>query len=254
MPRWDPAHYLLFADHRMRPGLELIGRIPAISPASVVDLGCGTGNLTAVLADRWPDASVIGIDSSPEMIAKASGDHPNMSWAVADVAEWEPSGPVDVLYSNATLHWLGGHQPLFERLRSMVSSGGYIAVQMPDNWDAPTHRVPADILDSGSWPEEAGAALMRDRLAMPQEYIDWLQPAEVDIWRTTYYQRLDGVDAVWNWVTGSLLRPVLRALGGADKERFAQTCKDAYRRAYPASGDGTTMVPFSRLFMVAHLP
>lgn len=253
--RWDPAHYLRFADHRTRPGLELIARIPDADVASIVDLGCGTGHLTAMLAERFPEARVLGVDASEEMIEVARADHPDIDWVVADLSTWAPDVPVDVVYSNATLHWLDDHASLFPRIRSWVAVGGTLAVQMPDNWRAPTHVVPARVLDDGSWPEEARSALMRDRLAAPGDYRRWLQPAEVDLWRTTYHQTLVGADPVWAWVTGSVVRPVLAALAPADRVRFETECRARYREAYPEEPDGTTLLPFSRLFMVAiHRP
>ena len=251
---WDPTQYLRFANHRARPGLELIARIPDVGASEIVDLGCGTGNLTAMLADRWPEASVRGLDSSDSMIERARADHPGIDFTVEDIEGWEPSSAVDVLYSNATLHWLDDHSVLFPRLFGYVATGGVMAVQMPDNWQAPTHRVPADVLDGGGWPEAASAALMRDRLASVDDYAVWLTGAEVDMWRTTYYQRLEGPDPVWEWVTGSLLRPVLAELDGEDAARFEALCKERYRSAYPPGSDGITSLAFSRLFIVARKP
>ncbi len=249
---WDPDHYLRFADHRARPGIELLSRVDHQDPKLVVDLGCGPGNLTAVLAGRWPDARVVGVDSSAEMIDAARRDHPDIEWVVADINRWEPDHGVDVLYSNATLHWLDDHPRLFPRLRTWVGDhGGVMAVQMPDNWREPTHRVPADVLDDGSWPAAAAEALMRDRLSAPADYRRWLDPAVVDLWRTTYYQALTGPDALWSWVTGSVLRPVLAALDEDGRNRFARECRQRYADAYPQDGNGNLLLPFSRLFMVA---
>lgn len=248
---WDPDRYLQFADHRMRPGSELILRIPDIEPALVVDLGSGTGNLTAMLAARWPEALVLGVDSSEEMLGRARGDVPGVDWQLADIASWVPPGPVDLLFSNATLHWLDGHASLFRRLRTYLAPGGVMAVQMPDNWDAPTHRIPAEILDEPGWPDHARSVLMRRRLSRPSAYIDWVQPATVDVWRTTYYQRLTGDQPVWRWVTGSVLRPVLETLDGSQRDHFEHLCRAAYDDAYPMGADGMTTLPFSRLFIVA---
>lgn len=251
---WDPDHYLRFADHRTRPGVELITRIPDIEAHRIVDLGCGTGNLTALLARRWPDASTAGIDASPEMIERARRDHPKLSWTTRSIETWEANTQFDLIFSNAALHWVDGHEALFGRLRSFLTRRGILAVQMPDNWSAPTHRIPADILDSGDWPNKARTALKRDRLSRPDSYTRWLQPATVDMWRTTYFQRLDGDDPVWAWITGSVLRPVLATLDATDRDRFARECKARYRKAYPADSRGTTTVPFSRLFVIAQAP
>jgi trans-aconitate 2-methyltransferase len=248
---WDPDQYLRYADHRARPGRELIARIPDVEPSTVVDLGCGPGNLTAVLAERWPDAHVVGIDSSPEMIERAQADHPSIDWKVGDIGTWLPDRPVDVIYSNATLHWMDDHNLLFPRLRGHLSQKGALAVQMPDNWNAPTHQVPATILDEGFWKAEARDALMRDRLSKPADYLEWVQPAEVDIWRTTYFQQMHGDDPVWEWVNGSLLRPVLAEFDDIERERFSAVCRRRYRDAYRINASGITIVPFSRLFVIA---
>ena len=248
---WDPDRYLRFADHRSRPGIELLRRIPDIEARRIVDLGCGTGNLTALLARRWPDANTTGIDSSKEMIERARRDHPALSWAISSIETWVPDTRLDVIFSNAALHWVDDHEVLFRRLRSFLADDGVLAVQMADNWDAPTHRIPADVLDGGGWPDEARTALLRDRLSPATLYARWLQPAAVDMWRTTYFQELSGDDPVWTWVTGSFLRPVLANLDSASRERFAQHCTALYREAYPPESDGTTTLPLSRLFVIA---
>lgn len=251
--RWDPGRYDAFTDQRMRPGVDLILRIPDGDIRSIVDLGCGTGHLTAVLADRFTDATVLGIDASVDMIEAAARHHPALAWTVADIAVWEPDTRPDIVFSNAALHWLDDHEILFARLRTMVAEGGIIAVQMPDNWAAPTHRIPAEVLDTGGFSLEARNALLRDRVAEPSRYREWLQPAEVDLWRTTYHHVLTGPDPVWNWVTGSVLRPVLAILDGDDRSRFADECRARYLDAYPRRRDGTTVLPFSRVFMVARI-
>ena len=248
---WDPDRYLRFAAERMRPGLELLNRIPDTPARLVVDLGCGTGDLAAALADRWPEAAIVGVDSADEMIERARHEYPALTWIVDDIERWEPEEPVDVVFSNAALHWLDGHEILFRRLRSFVADGGALAVQMPDNWRAPTHRIPAEVLDTGTWPQAARSALMRDRLAEPADYARWLQPGRIDLWRTTYYQQLTGPDPVWTWVTGSVLRPVLAALEADERDRFAEACRQRYAIAYPPDRDGVTTLPFSRLFVVA---
>ncbi|MEA1904104.1 MAG: methyltransferase domain-containing protein [Actinomycetota bacterium] len=248
---WDPDRYLRYADLRTRPGLELISRIPDINPGAIVDLGAGTGNLTSVLASRWPDAEIAGIDSSPEMVERAGAEHDGIDWATADIESWKPTGQIDLIFSNAALHWIEGHQPLFGRLRSYLSPGGVLAVSMPDNWAAGTHSVPKTILDEGNWPQAARDALIRDRVGKPDDYRRWVQPADVDSWRTTYFQTLTGPDPVWTWVTGSLLRPVLAVLDDDECLRLERECKDAYREAYPPRDDGATTLPFSRLFLVA---
>ena len=248
---WDPDRYLRFADHRSRPGVELLARIPDIEARHIVDLGCGTGNLTALLARRWPDANIAGIYSSEEMIERARRDHPKLTWCINTIENWHPDTPVDLIFSNAALHWVDDHETLFRRLRSLLARDGILAVQMPDNWDAATHRIPGEVLDSGDWPDGARAALPRDRLAQPDRYLRWLQPATTDMWRTTYFQQLGGDDPVWAWVTGSFLRPVLANLDAEDGDRFSLQCRALYREAYPSDLSGTTTLPFRRLFLIA---
>jgi len=248
---WDPEQYLRFADHRSRPGLELIAHIRHEDPAFVVDLGCGPGDLTNVLAQRWPESRLVGVDSSAKMLTRAQQNHHELKWIEASIEDWQPDRPVDVLFSNATLHWLDDHASLIPLLRSWLAPEGVLAVQMPDNWREPTHTIPADVLDAGDWPATAVHSLLRDRLSTPTEYRQWLQPASIDMWRVTYYQQLTGPDAVWNWVIGSVLRPVLATLDGDDRDRLSELCRERYADAYPEDGDGGVVLPFSRLFFVA---
>lgn len=250
---WDPELYARYEDHRLRPGLELLSRIPHDDPGSVVDLGCGPGTLTALLAQRWPAARITGVDDSPEMLEAARAGDGRIRWVEADIRRWEPDSPVDVVFSNAALHWLDDHDRLFRRLSSLVSPGGAFAVQMPDNWRSPTHTVPATVLDSPGWPAAARQALMRDRLAEPSSYRAWLAGSftRLDMWSTTYFQVLDGTDPVLTWVKGSLLRPVLAVLSDTEAARFEDRCRAAYAEAYPPESDGTTILPFRRFFLVA---
>lgn len=247
---WDPDQYGLFADHRLRPGLELVARIPDIDPARIVDLGCGAGTLTTAIARRWPRARVSGIDGSADMLARAPASH--VAWELGDIATWEPTEPIGLIYSNAALHWLDDHERLFGRLVSALEQGGVLAVQMPANWAAPTHRIPAEILDTGDYGDHAAEALLRDRVADPAEYRRWLGSAmDIDMWSTTYHQVLEGPDPVLEWVRGSVLAPVVDALDEADRERFLDECSRGYRVAYPQEPNGTTILPFTRFFIVA---
>lgn len=249
---WDAERYLRFADQRMRPGFDLLARIPDISPRLIVDLGAGTGELTAEIRRRWPHASVVGIDRSPDMLNVARRSFRQVEWFECDIESWRPDDEIDLIFSNATLHWLDDHESLFRRLRGNLSRRGVIAAQMPDNWRAPTHVIPDEVLATGDWPDAARAAMPRRRLAPLHAYADWVAPAEVDSWRTTYLHRLTGHHPVWTWVTGSTLRPVLASLDGGDTQRFTAECQERYRAAYPRREDGTTVLPFSRFFMVAH--
>lgn len=249
--KWDPATYLRFGELRVRPGIELMARIPDIDPRTVVDLGCGTGDLTAALARRWPDAVVVGVDSSTEMLEEATKHHPSVHFVHARIEDWEPEVPPDLVYSNAALHWLDDHSTLFTRLRSWLAPRGVMAIQMPSNWHAPTHTVPAEILDSGDWPLRARNALMRARVAEPPSYRRWLQPLACDMWETIYHQELTGPDPVLAWVQGSVLRPVVEALSPSQADRFVEECRLRYAEAYPPTDDGVTVLPFRRFFVVA---
>ena len=250
---WSPDRYLRFADHRMRPGLELLARIPDLEATSIFDLGCGPGTVTRHVAERWPMARTVGVDSSPEMIARARTDHPDLEWVEADIATWVPDEPVDVIFSNATLHWLDHHGRLFPRLFDFLRPGGVLAVQMPNNWSAPTHTIPAGVLAGPGWSEAQRRLLISDRVDDATDYRRYLidHAASLDLWQTTYYQELTGDDPVFEWTSGSLLGPVLSALGDEDRTRFVDAVIAGYRETYPPDHTGTVLVPFTRLFIVA---
>jgi len=251
---WDPHQYLRFADHRLRPGLELMARIPDISPRSIVDLGCGTGSLTHLLADRFNDANVVGLDNSQDMLDQTESD--SIEWRCEDIGAWHPESQMDLIYSNAALHWLVDHDQLFPRLLESLSPGGVLAVQMPNNWREPTHKIPAAILAQPDWTDEVRHILPRDRVQSPVHYQRWLAAADAtDLWETTYYQLLPSADRhpVLEWVKGSLLRPVLALLDEDPRalDRFLRACEHEYERAYPRESDGSVVLPFRRLFIVA---
>ena len=255
---WDPDSYMAFADQRLRPGLDLITRIQHQDPRLIVDLGCGTGDLTAALARRWPLAQVLGIDESAEMLEKARSKFPptrwpTISWERLEIAQWVSVAPVSILFSNAALHWLGEHHILFPRLMSQVESDGVLAVQMPDNWDEPSHRLIGELIGDPRWTLRAAPMFVGDPVARPSEYRAWLQPAAtgIDQWRTTYFHVLEGEDPVLDWVKGSILRPILAVLEPNESEVFLSRLGEAYRSAYPAEPDRKTILPFSRLFLVA---
>lgn len=255
---WDPDSYMAFADLRSRPGLELIARINHPNPEVIVDLGCGPGHLTAVLARRWPDARIVGIDDSAEMLERAASQFPSQQWPTikwqhAEIATWVPSYPVSIVFSNAALHWLGNHQVLLPYLLSLISIGGVLAVQMPDNWDQPSHRQISRLVDDPRWRSRTAPVFLGHPVADPAEYRSWLRPqaVELDLWRTTYHHVLEGPDAVVEWVQGSVLRPILAALEPEEAADFLTQLTEAYRTAYPMEADGMTPFPFSRLFIVA---
>ena len=255
---WDPDSYMAFADLRSRPGLELLARINHPDPEVIVDLGCGPGHLTAVMARRWPDARVVGIDGSAEMLETAASQFPSqqwpsITWQHAEIATWAPSFPVSIVFSNAALHWLGNHQALIPHLMSLISAGGVLALQLPDNGDQPSHRLISRLVDEPRWRSRTAPAFLGHPVAEPAEYRSWLRPmaVEIDLWRTTYHHILEGPDAVLGWVQGSVLRPILAALEPDEAADFVSQLTDAYRTAYPIEADGKTPFPFSRLFIVA---
>ena len=266
---WDPAQYLRFSDQRLRPALDLLGQVPLAAPERVVDLGCGAGNVTVILKQRFPSAEVTGVDSDAAMLEKARAAAPACRFEHGDFATWMPSGghsgrpdgqasgqqagSLDLIYSNAALQWVGGHATLFPRLISLLATGGVLAVQMPAMHDAPLRRLQYAVAAQGPWAERlAGHASARPILDAPG-YWDLLRPlvASLDIWETTYLHPLTGEDAVVEWAAGSSLRPFLEPLDPMGRAAFRQAYAEALRPHYPRRADGTTLLPFRRLFMIA---
>jgi len=254
---WDPGQYQRFAGERGRPFFDLLARVPASDPGYVADLGCGPGNLTAALAQRWPGADVIGLDSSPEMIDAArarAGRQPGLSFALGDLREWRPARPVDVLVCNAVLQWVPGHLDLVRTWPGLLSPGGWLAFQLPGNYDEPSHAILLDLVRSARWqPLLAGVRLNR-QAHDPAEYLGLLASAgcEVDAWETTYLHVLSGPDPVVEWHRGTGLRPVLAALDPGQGERFLAEYRERVTQAYPAAPYGTVL-PFRRVFVVAQV-
>jgi trans-aconitate 2-methyltransferase len=249
---WNPQTYLQFGGPRTRPAADLLARIPAEAPGRVIDLGCGPGNSTALLAARWPQAELEGLDSSHAMLAEAAASGVPARWVLADLAQWTAATPYDVIYSNATFQWLDDQQVLLPRLMGFVAPGGVFAFQVPVNFHAPSHALMRDVAADLRW--SARLAGVRDvAFHTAEEYFDLLGPLsrDLDIWETTYLHVLEGDDAVYRWVSGTGLRPYLAALDGDAKEDFIRTYKARLNQAYPRRADGTTLLPFQRLFVVA---
>lgn len=254
---WDPVRYLRFAGERARPFAELVSRIDADSPAAVVDLGCGEGSLTASLARRWPGARVTGVDSSPQMLAAAATTPGRVGFELGDVRDWAPPGPVDVVVSNAVLHWVPGHERLLPRWAGWLPPGGWLAVQVPGNFRAPTHALLAGLCRSPRWAGLlADAAPAPDAVLDPEGYLEVLAGAGLvaDAWETTYLHVLTGEDPVLEWVRSTVLRPALGRLPEDEAARFTAEYAAALRDAYPRRPDGTTVLPFRRVFTVGHRP
>ncbi|MGC4954025.1 trans-aconitate 2-methyltransferase [Actinomadura citrea] len=254
---WDPAQYGVFGDERARPFTELAGRLGGAPPARVADLGCGSGELTATLAARWPDAVIDAFDSSPEMIAVARAHEipGRLAFRVADVAAWEPERPLDLVISNAVLQWVPEHLDLLPRWVGALAPGGRLAFQVPGNFDAPSHVLLREMGRSERWRDRL-AHLQRDAPVLDAAgYADLLARlgCAVDAWETTYAQILHGEDPVLEWVKGSALRPVLTALPPAEADEFLAEYRERLRRAYPAAPYGTVF-PFRRIFVIATPP
>jgi trans-aconitate 2-methyltransferase len=251
---WDPDRYLAYADERGRPFVELLARVDEPAPATVVDLGCGPGNLTALLAERWPSAALHGVDSSPEMIAKARASHPDVDFEIGDVREWRPGEPVDVLVSNATLQWVPGHLDLLPGLVDAVRPGGWLAIQVPGNFDQPSHTIRTELAATPPYAAHTGdvAVPTAHDAATYLEELTRLGCA-VDAWETTYLHVLRGPDPVFTWVSGTGARPTLQALPDDLRPGFEEEFRARLRTAYPEA-DGQVVLPFRRVFVVARAP
>ncbi|MEU1853591.1 trans-aconitate 2-methyltransferase [Streptomyces sp. NPDC019990] len=267
-PAWDPAQYLRHAGHRARPFADLLARVPDLPtrpPAGhprIADLGCGPGNVTTLLADRWPTARITGYDNSTEMLDKAHVDHEGptpgggrLDFTHADVRAWTPGEPYDLIVSNATLQWVPGHAERFADWVAGLKPGGALAFQVPGNFDAPSHRLMRELAGSPRWRDRlAGVLRHADAVPTPEAYLQHLTSlgCATDVWETTYIHLLQGEDPVLDWVKGTGLRPVLTALAGDPEARedFVAEYRAALRAAYPAAAHGTPF-PFRRVFAVA---
>jgi trans-aconitate 2-methyltransferase len=250
---WSARQYSLFEQQRTRPVRDLVAAIPRVSAQTAVDLGCGPGNSTAVLAERFPQARVTGLDSSTDMLGEARQRLAAVEFIQADIGDWKPAQTYDVILANASLQWVPDHAQLYPRLVSLLNPGGVLAVQTPDNLDEPAHRLAREIAASPQWVDRIGDVRHLDRHPAPY-YFELLRShcAEVDVWRTTYHHPLAGGHAaVVEWFKGSALRPYLQKLDQAAQQAFLDTYLHAISQAYPLLADGTVLLPFPRLFIVA---
>jgi trans-aconitate 2-methyltransferase len=250
---WDAAQYLRFEDERLRPAIDLMQRIAHPGPARVVDLGCGAGNALPLLAARFPGAVVTGVDGSAAMLARAAAG--GFATEQADIAAWAPGAPVDVLFSNAALQWLGGHEALLPRLLSHLAPGGVLAVQMPSMHAAPLRAGQDRIAREGPWAAALAGVASAPGILDPGAYYDLLRPrvAALDLWVTEYVHVLRGEDPVVQWAMGTSLRPFLDVLEGEAREGFLGAYRAAMRAAYPPRADGAVLLPFRRLFLLARV-
>ncbi|MGD0359777.1 MAG: methyltransferase domain-containing protein [Bryobacteraceae bacterium] len=258
MPAWSPSQYLKFAEERARPCHDLVARIAASSVRRVIDLGCGPGNSTAVLADRWPGVEITGLDNSAEMIARARRDYPTQSWVAGDIAAWAAGadGQFDIVFSNAALQWADDHAALFPRLFSRVAPGGALAAQIPGNIDALPHRLMRDVAASPRWSRLFPPGSVREWHHHEMDfYYDALAPlaARLDLWATEYLHILPDTEAIVEWYRGTGLRPFLELLEtDADRQRFAADYLASLRPHFPPRPAGGVLFPFRRIFLIAY--
>lgn len=247
---WDPKLYLAFDDHRSRPFRDLLARVGAEAPRRVVDMGCGPGHLTGLLAARWRDAAITAFDSSADMVAAARAR--GIDAERADVADWMPSAETDVVITNAVLQWVPNHTQLLPRWLAALPKGAWFAMQVPGNFRSPSHVLLHELASEPKW---AARLSLRDTAAVaePAEYAELLSgcAADVDVWETSYHQRLTGDDPVLTWISGTALRPVRTALDDASYGEFIAELAPRLRAAYPVATDGSTWFPFRRIFAVA---
>ncbi|WCD82824.1 trans-aconitate 2-methyltransferase [Pseudomonas sp. TUM22785] len=252
---WSAAQYRKFEDERNRPIHDLLAQVPERPVARAVDLGCGPGNSTEFLLQRFPEARVTGLDSSDDMIGAARKRLPAVDFQVGDIASWSGAEPVDLILANASLQWVPDHARLLPALLEKLAPGGSLAVQMPDNLDEPAHRLMREIAAEGPWAERlAEAHRARSSRQPAQWYFSVLRDAgaQVNLWRTVYHHQLaGGPRAIVEWFKGSGLRPFLAPLSAAEQEEYLARYEAALAGAYPGYADGTVLLPFPRLFFVA---
>jgi trans-aconitate 2-methyltransferase len=253
--RWSAKQYVAFEDERTRPVRDLLNAVPDAQAHTVVDLGCGPGNSTEVLAARFPGSAVKGVDSSDDMIEAARRRLPQLSFERAAIETWAEPGPFGAILANAVLQWVPDHSTLLPNLVGRLARGGSLAIQMPDNLDEPAHRLMRKVATEGPWSEKlSSAAAARTLLERADWYYRLLKPhsTRVDVWRTTYHHPLSGgVDAVVEWFKGSGLRPFLTALDADEQAAYLVRYRECLADAYPTLPDGTVLLPFPRLFIVA---
>jgi trans-aconitate 2-methyltransferase len=252
---WNPDVYLAFADHRGRPFFDLLSRVNATSPRRVVDLGCGPGNLTVTLAQRWPDAVLEAVDSSPEMVQAAN--ERGLDAVVGSIDDWAPKPDTDVVISNAALQWVPNHAELLASWAKALPSGAWIAMQVPGNFDAPSHEAVREVARRAEFAQPLRDMPWReaDLVRTPSQYADLLTDAgcAVDAWETTYIHQLRGETPVLEWITGTALTQVKSRLSAEEWQRYREAIIPVLAQAYPARKDGTTFFPFRRIFVVAQV-
>lgn len=256
-PSWNPSLYEKFKDQRTRPALDLLSQVPLDEASDVIDLGCGPGHQTALLAKRYPDACVTGVDSSSDMLGQARetyGETDRLQWRLAQAETFNPDKPVDLVYSNAALHWVSDHETLFPRLVTWLNPDGVLAVQMPNNFEGPSHQLMRVVAEEGAWACRFEGFSGTSPVHSMDFYYEVLagDVSDVTLWETTYAHVLEGPNPVAQWTRSTGLRPYLAALATEkEREAFFQGYASRIREAYPPGADGKTLFPFKRLFLVA---
>lgn len=252
MADWSPALYTRFEDERTRPSRDLLAQVALEAPTRVVDMGCGPGNSTELLAARWPEAETIGLDNSPAMLEAARKRLPGVRFAVADAATWVPDAGTDLVFANAIYQWVPDHLEVLPRVLEALEQGGVLAVQMPDNFGEPSHQIMRDVARAAPWAARLGGA-GRAPLPEPRAYYDALRPhaQRIDIWHAIYNHVLEGADAIVEWVSSTGLRPFLDPLSADEQRQFLSVYRERIAAAYPAAADGKVLLRFPRFFVVA---
>jgi trans-aconitate 2-methyltransferase len=253
---WDAGQYLRFADERTRPAVDLLAQVALTAPARIIDLGCGPGNSTALLRQRWPEASVSGLDSSAEMLAAARRDHPGIDFVAGDIAGWRAERPYDLVFANSALQWVGDHARLLPALFASVAAGGALAVQMPRNHDFATHALMRRVAAEGPWRDRLADARSPSPVQTPEFYYDCLAPlcAGFALWEINYIQVMADIAAIIAWLRGTGLRPFLARLDPTEQADFLARYAVLLAEAFPQRADGQVLLPYPRLFFIATRP
>nr|CRH08119.1 Trans-aconitate 2-methyltransferase [Candidatus Magnetococcus massalia] len=250
--QWRPSQYNKFMGPRQQPARDLFSRIAHYQPKSITDLGCGSGEITQLLSQHWPEAAVCGFDRSGEMLASAATLSDDITWQQGDIASWQPDQPQELIFSNAALHWVDDHTTLFPHLLAQLPPGGLLAVQMPRNFTQPTHQLLFETAQEAPWRATTEPLIRRDPVGSAAYYYDLLHPLceEITLWESHYCHVLEGENPVLAWTRGTVLGPYLEALQGDQRAHFAQRYGNKLLAAYPKQADGKTLLTYRRLFMI----